>query len=138
MLRRTFQNFRRFFRTLQALLRRVGIQLRRTFARLRFCCFFNANLSFFKLLRTLSRGSQKRWPQSSQRTFQKAEKFAELLRSISYLILTVFFVLELRLIWMVLVKSQISDCVFFIFFLFRIFPTFSLIFPTIFPPKKYY
>ena len=82
-VRRTFQNFRRFCRTLPVLLRRLGPLLRRTFAPIAFLLFFHVNLSVFELLRTLPRGSQKHGPQSSQRTSQKSEKFSELLGSFS-------------------------------------------------------
>ena len=91
-VRRTFQNFRRFCRTLPVLLRRFGPLLRRTFAPIAFLLFFHVNLSFFELLRTLPRGSQKHGPQSSQRTSQKSEKFSELLRRFSGSVFELFFV----------------------------------------------
>ena len=92
-VRRTFQNFRRFCRTLPVLLRRFGPLLRRTFAPIAFLLFFYVNLSFFELLRTLPRGSQKHGPQSSQRTSQKSEKFSELLRRFSGFVFELFFIL---------------------------------------------
>ena len=96
-VRRTFQNFRRFCRTLPVLLRRFGPLLRRTFAPIAFLLFFHVNLSFFELLRTLPRGSQKHGPQSSQRTSQKSEKFSELLRRFSGSVFELFFVLQMDL-----------------------------------------